>query len=259
MPIIRRYYEYLNKYSFYHFTDCQSAVQCRRSNVCRRYIPETGTVALTAVLLIFTQPIISYNYGVGNARRVYSAVKRLVGSAFIITLIIYLVFMFASSLVIMPFTPDPELIELTVWGIRVYFATGVLIGIQMSLQQTLIALGKAGTASFLSLLRKVLLLIPFICVFPTLLDNKVFAIILAEPVAIDLLFSEPVEDGWRPLFCRIYTDEGIYGDGEAALSYGGTRNAAFGIMKDLAPMLIGMDPLDNEVIWQKMYRHCFLP
>lgn len=74
---------------------------------------------------------------------------------------------------------------------------------------------------------------------------------------IDLLFSEPVEDGWRPLFCRIYTDEGIYGDGEVALSYGGTRNAAFGIMKDLAPMLIGMDPLDHEAIWQKMYRHCF--
>ena len=91
--------------------------------------------------------------------------------------------MLASRLVILPFTPDPELIELTVWGIRVYFATGVLIGIQMSLQQTLIALGKAGTASFLSLLRKVFLLIPFIYTFPTLLENQVFAVILAEPVA----------------------------------------------------------------------------
>ncbi|NMM63380.1 mandelate racemase/muconate lactonizing enzyme family protein [Clostridium sp. P21] len=74
---------------------------------------------------------------------------------------------------------------------------------------------------------------------------------------IDLLFSNPVEDGWRPLFCRIYTDVGIYGDGEVALSYGDTLNAAFGILQDLAPMLIGMDPLDHEVIWQKLYRHCF--
>ena len=74
---------------------------------------------------------------------------------------------------------------------------------------------------------------------------------------IDLLFSNPVEDGWRPLFCRVYTDSGIYGDGEIALSYGGTREAAFGILKDLAPMLIGMDPLDHEVIWQKLYRNCF--
>ena len=25
---------------------------------------------------------------------------------------------------------------------------------------------------------------------------------------------------WRPILCRIHTDEGIYGDGEAALAYG---------------------------------------
>ena len=25
--------------------------------------------------------------------------------------------------------------------------------------------------------------------------------------------------GWRPVFCRIHTDEGIYGDGEAALTF----------------------------------------
>lgn len=129
------------------------------------------------------QPVISYNYGARNAPRVCATVKCLVGSAFVITLIIYFIFMFASKLVILPFTPDPELIEITVWGIRVYFAVGLLIGVQMSLIQTLIALGKAGTASFLSLLRKVFLLIPFIYMFPHLLENQVFAVILAEPVA----------------------------------------------------------------------------
>ena len=35
---------------------------------------------------------------------------------------------------------------------------------------------------------------------------------------IDLLYCDPVEGGWRPSLCRIYTDEGIYGDGEVALS-----------------------------------------
>ena len=74
---------------------------------------------------------------------------------------------------------------------------------------------------------------------------------------IDLLYCEPVEDGWRPPLCRVYTDEGIYGDGEVALSYGGVSQAAFGMMKDLAELLIGMNPLDYEVIWQKMYRSCF--
>ncbi|MFV0617453.1 MAG: mandelate racemase/muconate lactonizing enzyme family protein [Megasphaera sp.] len=75
---------------------------------------------------------------------------------------------------------------------------------------------------------------------------------------IDLLLSDPVEGGWQPLFCRIYTDTGVYGDGEAALSYGGAVHAAFGMMRDLAPEIIGMNPLEHEVIWQKMYKDaCF--
>lgn len=49
---------------------------------------------------------------------------------------------------------------------------------------------------------------------------------------IDLLLCDPVEDGWRPPMCRVYTDEGIYGDGEAALSYGGARKAAYGMLED---------------------------
>lgn len=74
---------------------------------------------------------------------------------------------------------------------------------------------------------------------------------------VDLLFCDPVEDGWRPSFCRIYTDEGIYGDGEIALSYGDTTRAAFAILQDFAGMLIGMNPLNHEVIWQKLYRQSF--
>lgn len=74
---------------------------------------------------------------------------------------------------------------------------------------------------------------------------------------VDLIFCQPVEDGWRPSFCRIYTDEGIYGDGEVALPYGMAKEAAFNEMKDLAPMLIGMNPLEHEVIWQKLYRNSF--
>ncbi len=74
---------------------------------------------------------------------------------------------------------------------------------------------------------------------------------------IDLLFSEPVEDGWRPSFCRIYTDAGVYGDGEIALSYGDVSRSAYYILVDLAELIIGMDPLEHEVIWQKLYRKCF--
>lgn len=60
-----------------------------------------------------------------------------------------------------------------------------------------------------------------------------------------------------PIGIRVYTDTGLYGDGEAALAYGKASNAAYGILKDLAPLIIGMDPLDNEVIWDKIYDAAF--
>ncbi len=69
--------------------------------------------------------------------------------------------------------------------------------------------------------------------------------------------SDPASPGIYPVLCRIHTDAGIYGDGEAALSYGIGATAAFGMVQDLANIIIGMDPLENEVIWDKMYRTTF--
>lgn len=61
----------------------------------------------------------------------------------------------------------------------------------------------------------------------------------------------------HPVLCRVYTDSGIYGDGEAAMSYGVGARAAYGMVRDLANIVIGMDPLENEKIWDKMYRSTF--
>nr|WP_319487333.1 mandelate racemase/muconate lactonizing enzyme family protein [uncultured Caproiciproducens sp.] len=61
----------------------------------------------------------------------------------------------------------------------------------------------------------------------------------------------------RPILCRVYTDQGIYGDGEAAMAYGVGSTAAFGMVQDLANIIIGMDPLENEKVWDKMYRTTF--
>ena len=76
---------------------------------------------------------------------------------------------------------------------------------------------------------------------------------------IDILHLKTELKGghWRPIVCRIYTDEGIYGDGEAALAYGEAQFAAFGMIHNLGRLIIGMDPLDHEVIWDKLYRSTF--
>lgn len=62
---------------------------------------------------------------------------------------------------------------------------------------------------------------------------------------------------WNPIVVRVNTDEGIYGYGEAGLCYGNANDAAFGICKDMAKMVIGMDPMENEVIWNHLHRNSF--
>ncbi len=81
------------------------------------------------------------------------------------------------------FTKDSELIELTIKSMRIYMAGTLLFGIQVSCQQTFIALGNAKTSVFLALLRKIILLIPLIYILPLFMDNKVNAVFLAEPIA----------------------------------------------------------------------------
>jgi L-alanine-DL-glutamate epimerase-like enolase superfamily enzyme len=61
----------------------------------------------------------------------------------------------------------------------------------------------------------------------------------------------------RPVLCRINTDAGISGLGEAAVAIGTGAPAAFEQIKDLVPMFIGQDPLDHEVIWEKMFHQSF--
>lgn len=67
---------------------------------------------------------------------------------------------------------------------------------------------------------------------------------------------EPGE-GWRPIVCRVYTDAGVYGDGEAALAYGSAQLAAIGQLRNFARLILGMNPLDHEIIWDKLYRTTF--
>lgn len=74
---------------------------------------------------------------------------------------------------------------------------------------------------------------------------------------IDVLLVTTANPIWRPILCRIHTDEGIYGDGEAAVAYISSQTAAFGMIQDLARFIIGMDPLQNEVIWDKLYKTTF--
>lgn len=57
------------------------------------------------------------------------------------------------------------------------------------------------------------------------------------------------------IFIRVHTDEGITGLGEATLE--SHDNAVLGVLKDIAPLVIGQDPRRIEFLTQRMTRQLF--
>lgn len=129
------------------------------------------------------QPIVGFNYGAEKIDRVKAAFRLLLICCVSFTTLIWAISMFVPQLFICIFTPDQALIDFSKWAIRVYMALSLIFGVQISCQQTFIALGNAKTSAFLAMLRKVILLIPLIYILPLFFEDKVFAVFLAEPVA----------------------------------------------------------------------------
>lgn len=130
------------------------------------------------------QPITSFNFGAGNTDRIKQAFKILFLAAVTYSGVFWLLIMSVPQVFVRLFNDSsPELLETTVWALRIYGAGIFMLGAQISCQQTFVALGQAKISLFLACLRKIILLIPLIFLLPTFMENKVFAVFLAEPVA----------------------------------------------------------------------------
>lgn len=74
------------------------------------------------------------------------------------------------------------------------------------------------------------------------------------------IFKAVVESptpGWYPVCVRVNTDEGLCGWGESGIPVMSGRDATMTMISEIAPYIIGMDPLEHEVIWQKLYHGAY--
>lgn len=129
------------------------------------------------------QPIISYNFGANQPDRVKQTFSLLLKSTLSYATLLWILVMLFPQLFARLFTADASLIAATVSALRIYMAVSLLLSVQISCQQTFIALGNARISIFLALLRKVFLLIPLIFILPKFMSNQVTAVFLAEPIA----------------------------------------------------------------------------
>ena len=129
------------------------------------------------------QPIVGYNYGAGNLDRVKKTFRLVFTCSLIFSTLSCLAIELFPGMFVAMFNDKPELVEIAVWTLRVYAAGMFMLGVQNACQQTFVALGQAKISLFLALLRKIILLIPFVFILPHFIANQVLAVFLAEPAA----------------------------------------------------------------------------
>ena len=127
-------------------------------------------------------PIISYNFGAGNIKRVKDAFRLLLICALLFTLVSAGLFVLVPGVFVALFSSDPQIQEIASFGMRIYFAGFTIFGAQLACQQTFLALGEAKISMFLALLRKVILLIPLALLLPKL-GLGTTGLFLAEPIS----------------------------------------------------------------------------
>lgn len=128
-------------------------------------------------------PIISYNFGARNDDRVKQCFKIVLAFAVGYTAIFWGAAMLIPQVFVRIFNSDADLVQHTAWAMRIYMAGIFSLGFQNTCQQTFMSLGQAVVSLLLACLRKLILLIPLIFILPLFIENKVFAVFLAEPIS----------------------------------------------------------------------------
>lgn len=113
------------------------------------------------------QPIIGFNYGAGLLCRVKETVMKAIRYATLIAIGGWLICMLLPGAIVSIFNSDSlELREAGIMGLRIYCAVLPVVGFQIIASNYFQAIGKARLATFLSLLRQIIVLLPLIFILP---------------------------------------------------------------------------------------------
>lgn len=129
------------------------------------------------------QPILSYNLGAGRTERVRKTFHYLLLSCVAGSCIVWAACMVFPESIIGIFTNSTALRAYSVTPLRTYLSLLCIYGIQVACQYSFVALDQAKTAIFLTIWRKIILLIPFIFLLPHIVSDPTTGVFLAEPIA----------------------------------------------------------------------------
>lgn len=131
-----------------------------------------NSIAMLILMPIFginqgAQPIIGYNYGAKNAKRVKKTlIYACAAATSISTLGFIMVQLFSVQIIKIFNNTDSNLIAIGSNGIRIFLVMLSAVGIQVVCANYFQAIGKAKNSMFLAILRQVVFLIPLILIMP---------------------------------------------------------------------------------------------
>lgn len=156
-----------------------SLVQVIANNALKTYGSDLAIGAMTVISslnIVFMmpifginqgcQPIIGFNYGAKKYKRAKETFKYATMAACVICIIGFTIIQSFPTQIISLFNNDPELTNLAMRGIRIYLLMMPIVGINIVATSYYQSIGKAKVSMFVSLLRQVILLIPFTIILP---------------------------------------------------------------------------------------------
>ncbi len=129
------------------------------------------------------QPVLGFNYGAGAYKRVRDGIKCLTLIGVSCTMAEWLAVMLFPHGFIHMFNSEPEMIELGVPALTIYFSGFFMMAFQSSGQTVFISLGKGRCATFFSLFRKVILVVPLTVLLPNIANLGVNGVFYAEMIS----------------------------------------------------------------------------
>lgn len=130
-----------------------------------------------------SQPVLGYNYGAREYRRVKEGIRFMSASCIIYTTAIWIILLLFPRPFIHIFNSSRQLLTLGVPSMMIYFFGFFMMSLQFSGQSTFVALGRSKNAVFFSLFRKVIIVIPLTLLLPRIAGLGVNGVFLAEPIS----------------------------------------------------------------------------
>ena len=129
------------------------------------------------------KPIMSYNYGAKQFKRVKSASNYMLVIVLAYFVLVWALLMFVPGFFAGMFTEESGVYQCSITAIRIFFCLQFFMALQTTGQSTFTSLGMARHALFFSLFRKAILVIPLVYILPNMFNLGVLGVFAAEPVS----------------------------------------------------------------------------